>query len=115
MRQPERRRRPIVARWVYLALAILGLAFPARLYASFFVHHGFDLHQTASVLGENLLITASVSAIAITTTATVVFIFTECLARRDPSAIYCIPLTLFFGIGFGLPFYLFIRLRRRGA
>ncbi|MEM0923450.1 MAG: DUF2834 domain-containing protein [Pseudomonadota bacterium] len=106
-------RRASRARWIYLALALLGLAFPVRRYTLWLLEHGFELRAMAGAMTANALSAGLSSTVFIVTMATLVFIVVECRARRDPNGLICVPLTMLFGVAFGLPFYLFLRLRQR--
>lgn len=107
------RRRIAIARWIYLWLAFLGLIFPARRYLLWVAEHGFDPAPLIAELQHSALIAGISGTAMIVTTTAVIFICTECRARRDKTAMICIPLTLVLGVGFGLPLYLYMRQRAR--
>lgn len=109
---PPPRRVPI-ARWLYLGLTVLGLIFPARRYATWLVENGPDAEAFVDALTANLISTGLTGTVFVLTSASLIFIFTECLARRDRLASVCIPITCVLGVGVGLPLYLYLRLRRR--
>ncbi|MEM7668456.1 MAG: DUF2834 domain-containing protein [Pseudomonadota bacterium] len=111
---PAPPRRPRVARWLYLILALLGLVLPARRYATWLSQNGFDGDALSAAMTANLITTGLTGTIMVVTAAVLVFIFTECLARRDGLAAICLPITCVLGVGVGLPFYLFLRQRSRG-
>ena len=100
-------------RWCYLGLALGGLVFPARRYALWLLENGLDFSLMASAATQNALSAGLSSTVFIVTSAAILFILAECRARRDPSALMCVPLILVFGVAFGLPLYLFLRQRRR--
>ena len=52
-----------------------------------------------------------VGAILIASAATIILIVGEAFLRRDWLSLICVPITLVFGVGVGLPFYLWLRLR----
>ncbi|MBY8976260.1 DUF2834 domain-containing protein [Rhodobacteraceae bacterium NNCM2] len=110
---PAPPRRAPIARWLYLALAVAGLILPARRYYTWFAENGLSGEALYAAVTQNLIAMGMIGTVFVTTTATVIFIFTECLARRDGLAAICIPITCFLGVGVGLPFYLFLRQRRR--
>ncbi|MEM8840818.1 MAG: DUF2834 domain-containing protein [Pseudomonadota bacterium] len=106
------RRRPI-ARWLFLALALIGLILPARRYFAWLSENGLDGHALVAAVSANLVSRGLADTVFVLTAATLIYIVTECLARRDRLATICIPITCVLGVGVGLPFYLFLRLRRR--
>ncbi|MEL6478147.1 MAG: DUF2834 domain-containing protein [Pseudomonadota bacterium] len=106
-------RRASRARWLYLILALLGLAFPVRRYTVWLLENGFELKAMAGAMTANTLSAGLSSTVFIVTVATLVFIVVECRARRDMNALICVPLTMLFGVAFGLPFYLYLRQRQR--
>lgn len=111
---PNPPRRPKIARWLYLVLAVVGLVLPAWRYATWLDQHGFDGAALIDAMTTNLISTGMTGTIIVLTAAALIFMFTECLARRDGVAVVCIPITCVLGVGVGLPFYLFLRQRTRG-
>lgn len=97
----------------YLGLAIGGLIFPARRYGIWLLENEFDLSAMQAALTATPMAAGLTGTVFIATTATVLFIIAECRARRDPAAMMCVPLTLLFGVAFGLPLYLYLRQRQR--
>ncbi|MEM7506900.1 MAG: DUF2834 domain-containing protein [Pseudomonadota bacterium] len=110
---PQPRQRFSWARASYLGLALCGLIFPARRYGAWLLENGFDVGALQVALTQTPITAGLTGTVFVVTTATVVFIVAECRARRDPAAMMCVPLTLLFGVAFGLPFYLYLRQRRR--
>ncbi|MEM7422703.1 MAG: DUF2834 domain-containing protein [Pseudomonadota bacterium] len=99
-------------RLAYLLLTLAALAFPVRRFALWFAEHGFDIDLLIENLTVNDPARGVTTAIVIASAATLIFIVGEASLRRDWLSLIAIPVTLVFGVGVGLPFYLFLRLRR---
>ena len=100
-----------VTRLIFLALTVLALAFPVRRFVLWLAEHGLDLELLWAELTTSDPTRAVTGAVVIASVATVVFIIGEATLRRDWLSMVCIPATLIFGVGVGLPLYLFLRLR----
>lgn len=100
-----------LARLIYLAIALAGLAFPVRRFVLWFQDHGMDFDLLMAELTATDPMKGVTSAVIIASFATIVFIIGEATARRDWFSMICVPVTLIFGVAVGLPFYLYLRLR----
>ena len=95
----------------FLTLTLLALAFPVRRYVEWFAANGPDFGLLVAQLTVNDPATGLVDAILITSAATVILIIGEAFLRRDWWSLICVPATMVFGAGVGLPLYLWMRLR----
>ncbi len=105
-----------VLRMVYLALAGAGLAYAGLGLFQLFVGSGlsgpefsgpeFLQHRYANPGAEGLF-----WGRIIPETALMIWAFAESRARRNWSGFWAVPLTLVFGLVFGLPLYLYLRTR----
>lgn len=95
----------------FLALTLLALIFPVRRYANWFAEHGLDFELLIREVTVNDPSTGLVGAILIASAATIVLIIGEAFLRQDWLSLICVPVTLVFGVGVGLPLYLWMRLR----
>lgn len=100
------------ARLAYLALTLLALAFPVRRFVMWVQEHGLDLTLLWHELTINEPARSVTGAVFIASIAVLLFIVGEAYARRDWWSLVAVPVTLMFGVGVGLPFYLFLRLRQ---
>ncbi len=100
-----------ITRLSFLALTVLALVFPVRRYIQWFGEHGPDFRLLASEVTANGPATGLVDAILIASAATIILIIGEAYLRRDWWSLICVPATMVFGVGVGLPFYLWMRLR----
>ncbi|MEM0943412.1 MAG: DUF2834 domain-containing protein [Pseudomonadota bacterium] len=107
------RRRTALSRPIYLILALAGAAIPLRRYISWISENGFDGGAAMAAVSANGLTLGLGGTMLIVTLAVLVFIVTECAARRDEVAILAAPVTLVMGVAAGLPLYLFLRSRKR--
>lgn len=97
---------------LFLLLALLGLAFPVRRFATWFAETGGDWPALIAIATANQPARGMVDALVIVSTAAVFFMIGECVARRDRVSAVAIPLTILLGPAVGLPLYLYLRLRR---
>ena len=95
----------------FLALTLLALIFPVRRYVVWLMEHGLDIERLIAEVTVNDPSTGLVGAILIASAATIILIIGEAFLRRDWLSLICVPITLIFGVGVGLPFYLWLRLR----
>ena len=95
----------------FLGLTLLALAFPVRRYVMWFTEYGFDWERLVAEVTITEPATGLVGSILIASVATIIFIIGEAVLRRDWLSLICVPITLIFGVGVGLPFYLYLRLR----
>ena len=96
---------------LYLVLALLGLAFPVRRFANWLAETGGDWTALVAVATANEPTRGMVDALIIVSTASVLFMIGECVARRDRVSIIAVPVTILLGPAVGLPLYLYLRLR----
>lgn len=95
----------------FLVLTLLALIFPVRRYVLWFSENGLDFDLLIREVTVNDPATGLVGAILIASAATIILIIGEAFLRRDWLSLLCIPVTLVFGVGVGLPLYLWMRLR----
>ncbi|MEM7742170.1 MAG: DUF2834 domain-containing protein [Pseudomonadota bacterium] len=98
-------------RLAYLALTLLALAFPVRRFVLWTQEHGLDLALLWQELTVNEPARSVTGAVLIASVAALLFMIGETFTRRDWWSLVAVPVTLIFGVGVGLPFYLFLRLR----
>lgn len=95
----------------FLALTLLALVFPVRRYVEWFAENGPDFALLVAEVTINGPATGLVDAILIVSAATIILIIGEAYLRRDWLSLICVPATMVFGAGVGLPLYLWMRLR----
>lgn len=93
-------------RMVYLALAVIGAAIPVASLVAVFLARADEAYRDAYYLVAHPDWGGLIAAIALT-----VWIVAETTARRNWSALWAIPATIFIGLSCGLPLYLFLRTR----
>lgn len=98
-------------RLTYLVLTIVGIAIPAFDHAMRLVSHGFTREGLLPfwMLEESGWRLTFDHAVAVLAFA--IWSGAETWIRRNWAALFGLPLTLLFGLGAGLPWYLFIRSR----
>lgn len=99
------------SRLAYLGLTGLALAFPVRRYVMWFAEHGLSWRGLIQAVSLNDATIGLATTMVVVSTAVIVFVIAESNARHDRFGLVAIPVTLVFGPGVGLPFYLFLRLR----
>ena len=95
----------------FLALTLLALIFPVRRYVLWISENGLDFERLIADVTVNAAATGLLGAILIASAATIILIIGEAFLRRDWLSLICVPATMIFGVGVGLPFYLWMRLR----
>lgn len=98
-------------RLTYLALAIIGAAWPMRHFLAYLTSDGGTLAGMVDLWTANHAVTGLALDLMIAATALIVWCLAETLARRNWVALVTIPATLLVGVSFGLPLYLFLRTR----
>ena len=101
---------------IFLLLTITGIVLPLYFFISGMNNVDWNL-QTAtndlfnfitSIFGIVVITWLTVSGTALS-----VFAIQEAMVRRDYYLLWALPVTLFFSIGAGLPFYLYLRAPKR--
>lgn len=97
-----------VLRRLYLALALWGAIHPMALFLWHMADSGAGLVTAwqANAATSGLAWDLVIASIALT-----VWIIAETLVRKNWSALLALPATYVFGLGCGLPLYLFLRTR----
>ena len=98
-------------RLAYLALAVIGAVWPMWHFAAYLASEGGSLPGMVALWTANEAVTGLALDLLISGTALVVWCLAETLVRRNWIALAAIPATLFVGVSFGLPLYLFLRSR----
>ncbi|MEP1535277.1 MAG: DUF2834 domain-containing protein [Paracoccaceae bacterium] len=99
-------------RLIYLGLAIWGAIHPMFYFARWFKAEGFNLGRMVDAWQANDASSGLVWDLTIAAIALSVFVFAECIKRRDALGIMTIPATFGIGVSCGLPLYLFLRSRK---
>ena len=98
-------------RLAYLALATLGAVWPMWHFLSYLTQDGGSLPGMVALWTANDAVTGLALDLMIAATALIVWVLGETLVRHNWIALIAIPATLFVGVSFGLPLYLFLRTR----
>jgi hypothetical protein len=98
-------------RLTYLALAVLGAAWPMRHFLAYLTSEGGSLAGMFALWTANHAVTGLALDLMIAATALIVWCLAETFVRRNWIALITIPATLLVGVSFGLPLYLFLRTR----
>jgi hypothetical protein len=98
-------------RAIYLTLAIWGALHPMFHFGKFYLVNGFDFEILRDALSNNAASTGLVWDLAIAFVALTVWVIAEVAVRRNWIALIAIPASICFGLGCGLPLYLFLRTR----
>lgn len=96
---------------VYLALAIWGAVHPMIWFFNWFGEHGFSIVGLFAAWFENAAVRGLAWDVIIAGVALMVWVAAETRVRRNWSALWAIPATVFVGVSCGLPLYLFLRTR----
>lgn len=98
-------------RAIYLALAVWGAVHPGYWYWLWFSGHGLSLAGLIEAWRANAATRALGWDMVVAATALAIWAVAETRVRRNWTALWAIPATLFVGLGCGLPLYLFLRTR----
>ncbi len=98
-------------RRAYLALAGVGAVWPMAHFLAYLTAEGGSLPGMFALWTANDAVTGLALDLMIAATALIVWCLAETMARRNWIALVTIPATLFVGVSFGLPLYLFLRTR----
>jgi hypothetical protein len=99
-------------RYVYLALAVWGTIHPMSYFLRWFFEHGFDLGGMVQAWHVNPATSGLVWDLTIAAIALTVLVLVETWRSRDWMRLIAIPATFCIGVSCGLPFYLYLRLRK---
>jgi len=98
-------------RRTYLALAVIGAAWPMWHFVAFLASDGGTLPGMFALWTANDAVTGLALDLLISGTALITWCLAETLVRHNWLALVTIPATLLVGVSFGLPLYLFLRTR----
>ncbi len=98
-------------RLTYLTLAVIGAVWPMWHFLAYLSSDGGSLPGMIALWTANDAVTGLALDLMISATALIVWCMAETIVRRNWLALVTIPATLFVGISFGLPLYLFLRTR----
>ena len=98
-------------RITYLVLAVVGAVWPMWYFLAYLGSEGGDLPGLFALWTANDAVTGLSLDLMIAATTLIVWCLGETLVRRNWIALVTIPATLFVGVSFGLPLYLFLRTR----
>lgn len=98
-------------RLIYLGLAVWGAVQPMRFFGPWMMEHGADIGGLVSEWTAGPAVTGLYWDLVISAIALTVWIVAEVAVRRIWLALIAIPATFVFGLGCGLPLYLFLRSR----
>lgn len=101
-------------RITYLALALVGAVWPMWHFAAYLSGDDGSLPGMIALWTANDAVTGLALDLMISAAALIVWCVAETLVRRNWVALVAIPATLFVGLSFGLPLYLFLRTRPVG-
>lgn len=101
-------------RLTYLLLAVVGAVWPMWHFLAYLGSEGGSLPGMFALWTANDAVTGLALDLLISGTALIVWCLGETLVRRNWIALAAIPATLFVGVSFGLPLYLFLRTRPVG-
>ncbi len=99
-------------RLTYLVCALLGAVLPVRHYLAFLTAHDWSVPALGAAwldtaTGSGLSLDMGLAALVLS-----LWILAETRVRRNWSALWAIVAALVFGVGCGLPLYLFLRTRK---
>lgn len=95
----------------YLVLAIIGAVWPMWHFLAYLGSEGGSLPGMVGLWRANDAVTGLALDLLISGAALIVWCLAEILVRKNWLALVTIPATLFVGVSFGLPLYLFLRTR----
>ena len=98
-------------RLTYLVLALLGGIQPARWFWLWTQDHGWGIGTMLHGWHANAATSALTWDLRIAALGLTIWAVAETRVRRNWSALWALPVTFLFGIGCGLPLYLFLRTR----
>ena len=101
-------------RLTYLVLAVIGALWPMGHFLAYLRGDGGSLPGMIALWTANDAVMGLTLDLAISATALILWCLAETRVRRNWSALLAIPATLFVGVSFGLPLYLFLRTRPVG-
>lgn len=103
------------AKWVYLALAVVGAIVPMSIFLPWVWTNGFAPGAFLAALNANPISRFFAWDLLISGLAVLAWIATEARRRAIPHAWVAAIGTLCVGVSFGLPLYLYLRERARVA
>ena len=98
-------------RLTYLVLAVIGALWPMWYFLAYLRGEGGSLPGMIALWTANDAVTGLTLDLLISATALILWCLAETRVRRNWVALVAIPATLFVGVSFGLPLYLFLRTR----
>lgn len=98
-------------RAAYLVLATLGALWPMWHFLSYLMSDSGSLTGMFALWTANSAVTGLALDLMIAAAALILWVLAETLVRRNWIALIAVPATLFVGVSFGLPLYLFLRSR----
>jgi hypothetical protein len=98
-------------RIAYLVLAVVGAVWPMWHFLAYLTTDGGSLPGMFALWTANHAVTGLALDLLISGAALIFWSLAETLVRRNWIALATIPATLFVGVSFGLPLYLFLRTR----
>ena len=98
-------------RRTYLALAVLGAAWPMAHFVAYLAGEGGSLPGLPALWLANHATRGLTADVLVSGAALIVWSLAETLLRRNWVALVTLPATLLVGPSFGLPLYLFLRTR----
>ena len=101
-------------RLTYLVLAVIGALWPMWYFLAYLRGEGGSLPGMIAFWTANDAVTGLTLDLLISATALILWCLAETRVRRNWVALVAIPATLFVGVSFGLPLYLFLRTRPVG-
>ena len=101
-------------RLTYLVLAVIGALWPMWYFLAYLRGEGGSLPGMIALWTANDAVTGLTLDLLISATALILWSLAETRVRRNWVALVAIPATLFVGVSFGLPLYLFLRTRPVG-
>jgi hypothetical protein len=102
-------------RIVFLGLAILGAIVPMFYFVSWFQANGWSLGAMVTAWHANDATSGLVWDLTIAAVTLTVWILAEAISRKDWASLVAVAATFLIGVSCGLPLYLFLRSRPRGA
>jgi hypothetical protein len=94
---------------IYLLLALLGLLLPYSQFVPWLITHGLDLNLFFNLLWSNAISRFFGLDVIVSAFALFYFIFSESKRLTIPKYWIAIVGTLFVGVSFGLPLFLYLR------
>lgn len=99
-------------RWIFLALAIWGAIHPMYYFLQWFGENGYDLVAMVDAWHVNTASSGLVWDLTIAAIALTAWVIYDTFSGRDWWRLLAIPATFCIGVSCGLPFYLYLRMRR---